>query len=199
MLAVGDMGSAMKQSLTRGVARRVRGCLPWFITFVFVSDVDLALVRHFFLHDEEGVLRQLLMGSQWVMGKLGDERRAKRWRLADIWGYSKHGHIFQYFRYRLKKKNLIQLSCIKIRIYVVKCFRGTDFHLQQNYTIYQHLYVCLIIYCLFQTCFLSLHWHFVFIDACSVLFNVYLKIMYLLGFIVPICLYFLSAYVFIFL
>lgn len=32
---------------------------------MFVSDVDLALVRHFFLHDEEGVFCQhFLLGSQ---------------------------------------------------------------------------------------------------------------------------------------
>lgn len=74
------MGSAMKQSLKQDAARRVRGCLPCFITFVFVSDVDLALVRHFF-EGEEGVLRQhFLMGRQ--MGKLEDGERKKQRLLA---------------------------------------------------------------------------------------------------------------------
>lgn len=41
-----------------------RGCLPCFITFVYVSVVDLTLVRHFFLLDEEGVLRQPTLDGQ---------------------------------------------------------------------------------------------------------------------------------------
>lgn len=76
--ASGVLDSALKPSLKGDVARCIRGCLPCFVTCVFVSDVDLAPVRHFFYTMRRGCFANI---SCWTVtqaeGKLEGGERTK--------------------------------------------------------------------------------------------------------------------------